>query len=97
MDALLNDINGLIITKCDYSGQCMQGTHSIIAAEVGSAIEKLKLVKKDSSTEVVSDHIINACEHLNVHISILFTMLLMHGVSLDGMLRGTMGPIHKGR
>ncbi len=50
MDALLNDINGLVITKCKCSGQCMHDTHSIIAAEVGSAIEKLKPGKKDGST-----------------------------------------------
>ncbi len=60
--------------------------HSIIAAEVGSAIEKLKPGKKDGSTGVMSDDIINACEHLNVHISILFTMMLRHGLSPDGML-----------
>ncbi len=26
IDALLNDINGLIITKCKCSGQCMHDT-----------------------------------------------------------------------
>ncbi len=84
----------------DCSGQCMMhGTRSIIAAEVGSAIEKLKPGKKDGSTEVVSDHIyyIKACEHLNVHIAILFTMILRHGLSPDGMLQCTMVPIPKGR
>ncbi len=80
MDALLNDINGLVITKCECSGQCIHDTHNIIAAdlEVGSVIEKLKPGKKDGSTEVVSDHIINACERLNVHITILFTMIVYH-------------------
>ncbi len=86
MDALLNDINGLVITKCECFGQCMHETHSIIPAEVGSAIEKLKSSKKDGSTEVVSDHIINACERLNVNIAILFSMMLRHGLSPDGIL-----------
>ncbi len=97
MDALLNDINGLVITKCKCFGQCMHDTHSIIVAEVGSAIEKLKPGQMDGSTEVVSDHIINACERLNVHIAILFKMILMHGLSPDGKLHGTMVPISKGR
>ncbi len=87
MDALLNeDINDLVISKCDCSGQCMHGTHSIIAPEVESAIDKLKPGKKDASTEAMSDHIINACKCLNVHIAILFTMMLKHGLSPDGML-----------
>ncbi len=63
-----------------------------------SAIEKLKPGKKDGSTEVVSDHIIiNACERLNEHIAILFTMMLRHGLSPYGMLHGTIVPIPKGR
>ncbi len=40
MDALLNDINGFVITTCECSGQCMHATHSIIAAQLVSAIEK---------------------------------------------------------
>ncbi len=87
MDALLNDIDGLVI----------HDTHSIIAVEFGSVIEKLKPGEKDGSTEVVSDHIINACERLNVHIAILSIMMLRHGLSPDGMLHGTMVPIPKGR
>ncbi len=51
--------------------------------------------KKDGNT--VSDHIINACERLNVQNAIIFTMMLRHGLSPDGMLRGTMVPIPKGR
>ncbi len=97
IDALLNDINDLIITKCECSGQCMHGTHSIIAAEVESAVEKLKPGKKNGNTDTVSDHIINVCERLNVHIAILFTMMLRHGLPPDGMLHGTMVPIPKGR
>ncbi len=42
MDALLNDINGLVITKC----KCTHDTHSISAAEVVSAVENLNLVKR---------------------------------------------------
>ncbi len=34
MDALLKDTNGLVITKCDCSGQCMYVAHSISTAEL---------------------------------------------------------------
>ncbi len=34
---------------------------------------------------------------MNVHIAILFTMMLGHGLSPDGMLHGTMVTIPKGR
>ncbi len=75
----------------------LDDVHNIIAAEAGSAIEKLKPGKKDGSNEFVSDHIINACERLNVHIAILFTMMLRHGLSPDGMLHSTMVPTPNGR
>ncbi len=94
---LLNNINGLAIIKCECSGQCMHDIHSIIAEEMGSAIEKLKPGKKDGSTDVVSHHIINASQYLNVHIATLFTIILRHGLSPDGMLHDTMMPIPKGR
>ncbi len=74
---------------------CMHGTHSIIAAEIGSAIQKLKFGKKEGSTEVVPDHIFNT--GLNVHIATLFTIMLGYGLTPDGMLHGTTAPIPKGR
>ncbi len=76
--------------KYECSGQYMHDTHSINAAKVGSATE-------NGSTEVVSDHTINACECLNVHIANLLTMVLRHGLSPDGMLHSTMVPIPKRR
>ncbi len=54
-------------------------------------------IKTGKKVEVVSDHIINACDHLNVHIAILFTMMLRHGLSPDGMLHDTIVPISTGR
>ena len=46
MDTLLSDIDIAVINNCDCSGQCMHDTHSITAAEKGSAIGKLNLVKR---------------------------------------------------
>ncbi len=74
-----------------------QAILTLTAAEVEPDIEKLKPSKKEGSIEVVSDHVINACEHLNIHFAILFIMVLRHVLSPDGMLHGTMLPIHKRR
>ncbi len=97
MGVLLNDINGLVITKCNCSGLCMYGTHSIIVAEVWSAIEKLKPGQKDGSSEVMSIIQYYKCmqtfERLNVHTGILFTIMLRHSLSPDGILYGTMVPM----
>jgi hypothetical protein len=97
MDVLKNDIDDLINAQCTESINCTHGTHSIIANEVLSAIKKLKHGKTDGGSEVVSDHIINSCHSLSVHVSILFTAMLRHGLTPDGMLSGTMIPIPKGQ
>ncbi len=60
----------------------MLDAHSIIAAEVGSTIEKLKPGKMNGST----------VRPYYKCIAILFTMMLRHGLSPDGMLHGTMVP-----
>ncbi len=45
----------------------------------------------------MTDHIIHGSECLNVQIAILFTMMLRHVLSPDGILHGTMVPISNGR
>ncbi len=57
----------------------------------------MKHDKKDGDSEVVLDHIIYSGESLSVHIVILFTPMLRHGLTLDGMLISTMISIPKGR
>ncbi len=53
--------------------------------------------KKNGDSEIVSDHIIYSDESLSVHITILFTAMLRHVLTQDGMLTCTMIPIPKGR
>ncbi len=71
-------------------------THSIVAKDVALSIKRLKPNKKDGSSEIVSDHIIKACNSLSIHLAILFTMMLWYGLSPDGMLFSTMVPMPKG-
>ncbi len=63
------------------------GTHSIIANDD----------KKDGASEVFSKHLIYSCISLSVYVSLLFTTMLRHGLTPDGMLNGTMVPIPKRR
>ncbi len=96
MNVLINDIDKLIDNKCNCGGFYMPGTHYIGAKDVSLSIKRLKPNKKDGSSEIVSDHIINACNNLSFHHAILFTMMLRHGLSPDGMLFGSMVPIPNG-
>ncbi len=93
---LINDIDKLIDSKCNCGGFCIHSTHCIGAKDVNLSIKRLKPNKKDGSSEIVWDHIINSCNSLSIHLAILFTMMLRHGLSPDGMLFGTMVPIPKG-
>ncbi len=97
MEVLKTDIDDMINTQCTQSTHCTHGAHSIISSEVLSAIRNLKHDKKDGDSEIVSDDIIYSDESLSVHIAILFTAMLRHSLTPDGMLTGTMIPIPKGR
>ncbi len=55
------------------------------------------MITKNGDSEIVSDHIIYSGESLSIHIAILFTALLRHGLTPDGILTGTMISIPKGR
>ena len=97
MNQLKCDIDNMIIEQCCTAGQCTHGNHGITAADVQSAVHKLKHGKKDGNSNVVSDNIIYAGHRLHVHLAILFTAMLRHGITPEGMLNGTMVPIPKGR
>ncbi len=87
----------MINVQCTRSSHCTNGTHSIIANDVIAAIKKRKHDKKDGASEVVSEHLIYSCRRVSVHLSLLFTTMLRHGLTPDGILNGTMVPIQKGR
>ncbi len=46
---------------------------------------------------MVSEHLIYSCRNVSVHLSLLFTTMLRHDLTADGMVNGTMVPIPKGR
>jgi len=67
------------------------------AADVVSAIAKLKPGKHDGYAVLHSDHLINACKDLSVYISLLFSAMLVHGCASEDMSTNTIIPIPKGR
>ena len=69
----------------------------VTESEVKLAIHGLKHCKIDESSDFASDHIIYACDNVSSYLALLFTMMLLHGMSPTAMLKGTMVPIPKGR
>jgi len=61
------------------------------------AVGHLKPHKIDGCIDLSSDHIVNACDELFVHITLLFNAILVHGALPDNFLRSTIVPTPKGR
>jgi len=69
-----------------YHGHCHSSS---------SAIHRLKPHKADAVGDVSSDLLINGCHKLFVHLTLLFNIMLRHGVSPRNMLLSTLVPIPK--
>ena len=94
---LKNSINTKIVDRC-LGHSCSQcGNHKITPADVKNAINKLKNNKKDGNVELMSNHIIEAGDRLNVYLSLLLTAMIAHGNSPDGMMWSTLAPTPKGK
>jgi len=65
--------------------------------DIRTAVGHLKPHKRDGCIDLSSDHIVNACDELLVHITLLFNAILVHGALSDNFLRSTIVPIPKGR
>ena len=65
--------------------------------EVAFAVCKLKAGKNDGDIGLSSDYFLHACNELYVHISLLFSCLLVHGVAPDRFNLSTVVPIPKGK
>ena len=64
--------------------------------DIRTAVGHLKPHKRDGCIDLSSDHIVNACDALFVHITLLFNAILVHGALPDNFLRSTIVPILKG-
>ena len=111
MKNLENKIKESILSKCSHQNESNNITDNnsntlttlnqhkkiLKPEEVRQAINKLKIGKNDGNLPMTSDNIIHSTDILCGHLSILFTAMLLHGVSPQGMLVGTMVPLPKGK
>ncbi len=95
MSVLKHDIENAVGSKCMCN--FVHGNHAITFTDCYDAIKKLKHSKSDGCTGLLSDHIIHAGDRLACYLALLFTSMLRHGSSPDGMLLGTMIPLSKGK
>ena len=47
--------------------------------DVNDTVQELKRGKRDGFSGLMSDHVINACDELFIHISLLLSSVLVHG------------------
>ena len=93
MNQVLNQVSENIRNNC--SEHKCYSSHDITVEDVGTAIQKLKAQKADGTNDMMSDSVINGCLSLQVHLSLLFSTMLRHGVAPDNMLLSTLIPIPK--
>jgi hypothetical protein len=90
---LYESLNESITSKC-MEGQCYD-SHHISLNCVTDAIGKLKPNKSDGTYILLSDSLIHSCRSLHLHLSLLFTTMLRHGVAPRNMSLSTIIPIPK--
>ena len=95
LDKLMHDIDNSINDYCNTTND--DSVFLFNPNNVSKAISKLKVDKRDGSLPLTSDNLINSTEILNGHLALLFSAMVRHGFSPDGMLAGTMVPLPKGR
>ena len=71
--------------------------YNICVDNTVKGVRRLKLGKSDGEESLSSDHIINGPRLLYVLLTMVFNSMLIHGVSPESMLVGTMIPIPKYR
>ena len=71
--------------------------YNICVDDTVKGVRRLKLGKSDGEEGLSSDHIINGPRLLYVLLTVVFNSMLIHGVSPESMLVGTMIPIPKER
>jgi len=80
------------VEESGYDSNCLVTFHDIT-----NAVSKLKPGKRDGNLGLSSDHVINACDELHVHIALLLSSLVVHGYVTDELSFSTVLPIPKGK
>ena len=95
MNVLLGDIEQAVNIRLDFEND--NDILWISPDLIRNGICKLKCGKNDGSLPLTSENFIHATDIFYGHLSLLFSAMLSHGCSPDGMLLGTMVPLPKGR
>ena len=90
MDSIRTEINLRLLTdnKCSYK---------ISIEDVTKSVNRLKLGKSDGEEGLNSDHIVHGPHLLYVLLTSVINCMLVHGVTPESMIIGTMVPIPKGK
>ncbi len=67
----------------------------ITVSDVIKGIGHLKHGKSEGIEGLYSDYLINGCDSLYVYLTMIFNAMLIHSISPESMLLGTMVPIPK--
>ena len=96
MQELLRDVNADMI-ECTSGNcrHCMISNPTMNVHLVKKAISKLKHNKSDGSVNISSEHFLNACDELSVHLSMLFTLMLRNSYAPRDLLISKLKPIPK--
>ena len=91
IDSLLTKVDKLINEDCN-----VDHTNSVIKVnDVIEAISQIKHGKKDGYSLIYTDHFINGTNKLYIMLSLLFSSMIVHGFSPDGLNISTIQPLVK--
>jgi hypothetical protein len=92
MACLKQDINGKI-NESGYNEHCIMTVQDVV-----EAVSRIKSGKHDGCLGLSSDHVKHTCHELFIHLSMLFTTLIVHGSITDDLSSSTaLLPIPKGK
>jgi len=80
------------LDESDYKVHCIMTVHNVV-----KAVSRIKSGKHDGNLGLSSDHVEHACHKLFIHLSMLFTALVVHGYITDDLSLSTVLPIPKGK
>jgi len=92
MQVIRDELNRSLGSNCD-----IESSFSVKIEDVLSAISKLKSHKCDGNFVLYSNHFLNGCNELALHISLLFSAMLVHGYAAGDMSSCTLISIPKGK
>ena len=82
----------MAVTDTCCSNKCAKPL-AVTSDLVGTAINKLKRRKSDGVLD--TDHLINSCPELHIHLSLLYTAIIYHGFPISQLVQSTILPIPK--